>query len=88
MAYFAYKARNSGGELVQGVLEGADSNAAATPAPIPMKAICNIFKLSRLPAVRGGSRSAPTIDPVCGTLGDERPAGGAPPGRFRHQRIT
>ncbi len=30
MAFFAYKARNSGGELVQGVLEGPDSNAAAT----------------------------------------------------------
>ena len=29
MAYFAYKARNSGGELVQGVLESADSGAAA-----------------------------------------------------------
>ena len=30
MAHFAYKARNSGGELVQGVLESADSNAAAS----------------------------------------------------------
>jgi MSHA biogenesis protein MshG len=30
MAYFAYKARNSGGELVQGVLESADSGAVAT----------------------------------------------------------
>ena len=30
MAFFAYKARNAGGDLVQGVLEGADSNAAAT----------------------------------------------------------
>ena len=29
MAYFAYKARNSGGELVQGVLESADSGTAA-----------------------------------------------------------
>ena len=29
MAYFAYKARNSGGELVQGVLESPDSGAAA-----------------------------------------------------------
>jgi MSHA biogenesis protein MshG len=30
MAYFAYKARNSSGELVRGVLESADSGAAAT----------------------------------------------------------
>ncbi|MBI4190042.1 MAG: type II secretion system F family protein [Betaproteobacteria bacterium] len=30
MAYFAYKARNSGGELVQGVLESPDSGAAAS----------------------------------------------------------
>ena len=30
MAYFAYKARNSGGELVQGVLESADSGAVAS----------------------------------------------------------
>ncbi len=30
MAHFAYKARNSGGELVQGVLESTDSGAAAT----------------------------------------------------------
>ena len=26
MAYFAYKARNSGGDLVQGVLESTDSS--------------------------------------------------------------
>jgi MSHA biogenesis protein MshG len=30
MAYFAYKARNTGGDLVQGVLESPDSGAAAT----------------------------------------------------------
>ena len=30
MGYFAYKARNSGGELVQGVLESPDSGAAAS----------------------------------------------------------
>src|SRR5471030_2533323 len=30
MTYFAYKARNAGGELVQGVLESADSGAAAS----------------------------------------------------------
>ena len=30
MAYFAYKARNSGGELVRGVLESADSGAVAS----------------------------------------------------------
>ncbi len=30
MAYFEYKARNAGGELVQGVLESADSGAAAS----------------------------------------------------------
>lgn len=30
MAYFAYKARDARGELVQGVLEGADSGAVAT----------------------------------------------------------
>jgi MSHA biogenesis protein MshG len=30
MGYFAYKARDSRGELVQGVLEGADSSAIAT----------------------------------------------------------
>src|SRR3954469_21159761 len=30
MAYFAYKARNTGGELIQGVLESADSGAAAS----------------------------------------------------------
>jgi MSHA biogenesis protein MshG len=30
MPFFAYKARNSGGELVQGVLESADSGAAAS----------------------------------------------------------
>ncbi len=30
MAYFAYTARNSGGELVQGVLESADSGAVAS----------------------------------------------------------
>ncbi len=30
MAHFAYKARNSGGELVQGVLESPDSGAAAS----------------------------------------------------------
>jgi MSHA biogenesis protein MshG len=30
MAYFAYKARNSGGKLVQGVLESPDSGAAAS----------------------------------------------------------
>ena len=30
MAHFAYKARNAGGEMVQGVLEGADSGAAAS----------------------------------------------------------
>jgi len=30
MAHFAYKARNRAGELVQGVLESADSNAAAS----------------------------------------------------------
>lgn len=30
MAHFAYKARNAGGELVQGVLESADTDAAAT----------------------------------------------------------
>ncbi|MEW6132898.1 MAG: type II secretion system F family protein [Pseudomonadota bacterium] len=29
MAFFAYKARNARGELIQGVLEGADSNAIA-----------------------------------------------------------
>ncbi|MBY0241663.1 MAG: type II secretion system F family protein, partial [Burkholderiaceae bacterium] len=30
MPYFAYKGRNSGGELMQGVLEAADENAVAT----------------------------------------------------------
>ena len=30
MAYFAYKARNSGGDLVEGVLESADSGAVAS----------------------------------------------------------
>ena len=30
MAFFAYKARSSGGELLQGVLESADSSAAAS----------------------------------------------------------
>ena len=30
MAYFSYRGRNSAGELVQGVLEGADSGAVAT----------------------------------------------------------
>ena len=30
MAYFAYKARNAGGELVEGVLESADSGGAAS----------------------------------------------------------
>jgi len=30
MPYFAYRARNSGGELVQGVVESADSGAVAT----------------------------------------------------------
>ncbi len=30
MGYFAYKARNSGGDLLQGVLESADSSAAAS----------------------------------------------------------
>ena len=30
MAFFAYKARSSGGELLQGVLESADSGAAAS----------------------------------------------------------
>lgn len=30
MAFFAYKARNSGGELIQGVLESPDSGAAAS----------------------------------------------------------
>ena len=30
MAYFSYRGRNAAGELVQGVLEGADSGAVAT----------------------------------------------------------
>src|SRR4051812_41718963 len=30
MAYFAYKARNTGGELVEGVLESADTGAVAS----------------------------------------------------------
>ena len=30
MPFFAYKARDARGELVQGVLEGADSGAVAT----------------------------------------------------------
>ena len=39
MAYFAYKARNSSGELVAGVLESADSDGAAAQLRLSESAV-------------------------------------------------
>ncbi len=63
MAFFAYKARNTGGELVQGVLESPDTGAAAT----------QLFALGITPVEITPTRKPPNAGaPLLGRLAREK----------------